>query len=202
MNNHYTYKSFETCDFHPLKDGKMLMEYPILSEIVLPEWSKDPQLDSLIRYTIMIYDPKSALVIGERDLNYRKGIAAELAGFDVSEISLMDAIYTCNYPNQVEYTVRYLMRFVKSKEWAAICAYQYKFWEAIKLIMKPIDMDKSDREQLDAANKKDVLSASIDEGLIKLDSYYKTFFGDDDELEKKAKKRMTPELMAAKKNVL
>lgn len=199
MNNHYTKQSFSTCDFHPLKEGKMLDVYPILWEIVDPVLAKDPLLDPIMRYTIMIYDPKSGLVSGERDLNYRKGIAAELAGLDVEDEQIMTSIYTCNYPNLVEYTVRYLRRYVRSKEWAAIAAYEYKFWEAIKLIMKPIDTDKSDREQLDAANKKDVLSESIDQGLTKLASLYRTFFGEDDELEHKAKKRMTPELMAEKK---
>lgn len=177
----------------------MVEAYPVLSEIIAPDWSADPCLDSIIRYTIMIYDPKSALVMGERDLNYRKGIAAELSGFDQGDEDLINAIYSCNYPMLVEYTVKYLMRFVKSKEWAAVAAYEYKFWEAIKLIMQPISAEKSDKEQLDAANKKDVLSASIDEGLQKLDAYYKSFFGEDDELERKAKRRMTPELMAEKK---
>lgn len=199
MNTHYTKKSFEGCLFNPLTDERMIDAYPVVSEIIVPEWAADPWLDSIIRYTVMIYDPKSALVMGERDLNYRKGIAAELAGFDQQDEELINAIYSCNYPMLVEYTVKYLMRFVKSKEWAAVAAYEYKFWEAIKLIMQPISTDKSDREQLDAANKKDVLSASIDEGLLKLESYYKTFFGEDDELERKAKRRMTPELMAEKK---
>lgn len=199
MNNHYTKQAFTSCDFHPLKDGKMIEVYPIIFEIVDPAIGGDPLLDPIIRYTIMVYDPKSGLVAGERDLNYRKGIAAELAGFDIQDEQLMEAIYTCNYPNLVEFTVRYLRRFVRSKEWAAIAAYEYKFWEAIKLIMRPIDPERSDKEQLEAANKKDVLSASVDLGLQKLTGYYRTFFGEDDELERKAKKRMTPEIMAEKK---
>lgn len=199
MNNHYTKKAFDGCAFHPLKDGAMITEYPILAEILLPEWARDACIDQILRYTIMVYDPRSALVIGERDLNYRKGIAAELAGFDIQDETLMGAIYGCTYPMLVELTVKYLMRFVKSKEWAAIVAHESKFWEAIKLIIQPISADKSDREQLDAANKKEVLASSIDIGLQKLDQYYSSFFGEDDELLRKAKKRMTPEIMADKK---
>lgn len=200
MNNHYTNKAFDSCAFHPLKEGKMLEQFPLLAEIVTPEWMNDPNMDTIIRYTIMVYDPKSPLVFGERDLNYRKGLAADKAGFDTSDEDLMNAIYTCSYPNLVEFTVRYLIRFVKSKEWAAIAAHEYKFWEAIKLIMQPISTDKSDREQLDAANKKEVLASSIDLGLQKLDQYYSSFFGDDEELLRKSKKRMTPELMAEKRS--
>lgn len=182
-----------------MSNEKMLEKYPVISEIVMPEWTSDGLLDSIIRYTIMVYDPKSPLVMAERDLNYRKGIAAEFAGFDINNEETMNLIYSCTYPLLVDYTVKYLIRFIKSKEWAAIAAYEYKFWEAIRLIMQPISTEKSDKEQLDAANKKDVLSVSIDQGLLKLESYYKSFFGEDEELERRSKRRMTPELMAEKK---
>jgi hypothetical protein len=181
-----------------MHEQPMLIAYPVLREIMPVDSENDPLYDELIRYTIMIYDPKSALVIAERDLNYRKGVAAELCGLPVDDEEHMEHIYSCARVGLVELTCKFLVRFVKSKEWAAICAYEYKFWEAIRLIMQPIAADKSDREQLDAANKKDVLSASIDEGLVKLDTYYKSFFGEDTELERRAKKRMTPELMAKK----
>lgn len=200
MNNHYTAKLFEGCQFNPLADEKMIVRYPVLTEIIAPEWASDPALDHIIRYTVMVYDPRSPLVSQERDLNYRKDIAADLAGFDMEYADQLTAIFNCSYPMLVEFTVKYLMRFVRSKEWAAICAFEYKTWEAIRLIMQPIATDKSDREQLDAANKKDVLSASLDQGMQKLEQYYKTFFGEDDELQNKAKRRMTPELMAEKRN--
>lgn len=192
----YTKKSFEQCQFNPFQGGKMITSFPVLSEIVLPEWAKDTYLDILLRYTIMVYDPKSPIAIAERDLNYRKGIAMELLALE--EESVKDALYTCTYPILVDLTVKYLVRFVRSKEWAAICAIEFKYWEAIRLIMQPISTDKDDKAQLDAANKKEVLSASIDEGLNKIDQYYRRFFGEDEELLNKAKKRLTPELMAGK----
>jgi hypothetical protein len=194
----YTQKHFEQCLFNPLILDRMVSAYPVLYEIVPKELDSEPALDGLLRYVILVYDPKSPLVVNERDLNYRKGTAAELAQIKLLDEIATEALYNCAYPGLLDLTCKYLVRFAKSKEWAAICAYEYKFWEAIRLIMQPIAADKSDREQLDAANKKDVLSASIDEGLTKLDQYYKAFFGGDDELEKKAKKRLTPELMARK----
>lgn len=196
MSIHYTKKSFDACQFNPFQGGKMLQAYPVLSEIVAQEWIGDANLDLMIRYTIAVYDPKSPITLGERDLNYRKGIAMDL--LEITDDELMQALNTCTYENLVEFTIRYLCRFVRSKEWAAICATEFKYWEAIKLIMQPIGTDKSDKEQLDAANKKDVLSASIDEALAKLDLYYKRFYGEDDELMNKAKRRLTPELMAGK----
>lgn len=191
----YTKKAFEQCQFDPFVKGKMLSNYP-LAEIINTEWIHDPYLDILLRYTIMIYDPKSPIAIAERDLNYRKGIAMEL--LEIEDETFRDALFTCTYPILVELTVKYLVRFVRSKEWAAIAAMEYKFWEAIRLIMQPISNEKDDKAQLDAANKKEVLSSSIDEGLIKIDQYYRKFFGEDEELLNKAKKRLTPELMAGK----
>jgi len=196
MNPNYTKKSFESCQFNPFHAGKMMGVYPNINEIILPEWSDDPNMDTVIRYTIIVYDPKSPVMIAERDLNYRKGIAMDMLALEDEDFK--EALYQCTYPMLVDYTVKYLCRFVRSKEWAAICATEFKYWEAIKLIMQPISTDKSDREQLDAANKKDVLSASIEEGLSKIDLYYRRFFGEDEELMNKAKRRLTPELMAGK----
>lgn len=198
MNTHYTKKSFEGCLFNPMNDERMVDAYPVISEIIDPEWSSDPWLDSIIRYTVMIYDPKSALVMGERDLNYRKGIGAELAGFDVQDEEAMSSIYGCTYPILVDYTVKYLMRFVKSKEWAALVAIEFKLWEEIKQTMTPIS-GKSSKEELEAVQKKAVIAQEIDNDIARLENYYKRFFGEDDELERKAKRRMTPELMAEKK---
>lgn len=144
----------------------------------------------------MVYDPKSPIVSTERDLNFRKSIASELSGMQGFGDEFLQSVFNCSHPGLLDLTCKYLVRFGRSKEWAAICAYEYKFWEAIRLLMQPIQSDKSDREQLDAANKKDVLSDSIDQGLTKLDLYYRTFFGEDDQLEKRAKKRVSPELMA------
>jgi len=195
MSN-YNQKSFEQCAFNPMIEGNITAHYPALTEVIPEELQGGSDTEKIVRYTIMVYDPKSPLVIAERDLNFRKGIAAELSGMDMDDTYYIDNIFSCCLPGLVDLTCKYLVRFAKSKEWAAICAYEYKFWEAIRLIMAPISQDKSDKEQLDAANKKDVLSTSIDEGLVKLEQYYRNFFGEDDELQKRAKKRMTPELMA------
>lgn len=198
--NKYVESNFKGCQFNPLAGRPLLEVFPVLEEIIAEEMRQSEDLDGLLRYIIMVYDPKSPLVNNERDLNFRKGIAAELSGLPI-DADRIQAVYACTYPGLAELICKFLVRFIKSKEWAAICAYEYKFWEAIRLLMQPIATDKSDREQLDAANKKDVLSASIDEGLTKLDAYYRSFFGEDDQLEKRAKKRVSPELMAEKHKV-
>jgi hypothetical protein len=195
---HYTKKSFENCLFNPLAEGKMLDTYPALSEIIAPEWAEESLLDGLIRYTILVYDPKSALVNAERDLNYRKGIAADLAGFDMEYEDQLTAIYNCAFPMMPDLIMRYLRRFARSKEWAAICAIEFKYWESIKKMMEPLQ-GKTSNEELVGVQKKSAIADEIEKDIFRLDMLYKVFFGEDGELERKAKKRMTPELMAEKK---
>ena len=199
MASPYNQKSFDACLFNPMTDERMLDAYTALTEIISPEWADDAALDQIIRYTIMVYEPKSPLVTIERDLNYRKGIAAELAGFDMQYEELLDSIYSCSYPMMPEFITLYLRRFARSKEWAAIVATEYKFWESIRKMLEPIS-GKNSNEELAGVQKKSVVADEIEKDINRLDNLYKVFFGEDGDLEKKAKKRMTPELMATKKS--
>ena len=186
---------FNSLQFNPLCSGKMLTEYPRLSEIVSPEWTDEADLDKIIRYCILVYDPKSALVANEKDLNYRKGIAADISKLDVDNEEYIQSIYNLNHPITIEFTIRFLIRFVKSKEWAAICALEASFWESIRKVLEPIT-GKNSKEELDSVQKKSTIKQEIDLDIKRLDTYYKIFFGEDSELENKAKGRVTPESIA------
>lgn len=188
----YTEDDFKRCMFNPMVTKPMLKAHPRLAEIVLPDWAKQTNFDNIIRYVIMTYDPQSPLISNERDLNYRKGVAADLAGFDTTDEEAMQSIYDCSNKVVLDFILKYLMRFVRSREWGAIVATEYKYWEAIKLLLVPIKGD-GDKAQLEAAQKKEVLSDSIDTGIKRIENYYKLFFGEDEKLEKQAKTRITPE---------
>lgn len=191
----YSKKDFSNCIFNPLTDEPMLEAYPKLSEIILPDWSEDANLDSLLRYVIMVYDHRSIMVMNERDLNFRKTIAAELAGFDTTDEDLLTSIYSVSYDICASLIIKYLMRFSRSKEWAAICAFESAFWESIQKVIEPIE-GKTTKEELDSVQKKAVIKEEIIKDITRLDALYKNFFGDDEELEKKARKRTSPEMIA------
>ena len=191
----YSPKDFNNLQFNPLCTGKILTEYPRLSEIVLPEWVNEPDFDNVLRYCILVYDPKSILVVNEKDLNYRKGIAAELARLNVSDDEYMQTVYTFSHTVALEFTIRFLIRFVKSKEWAAICALEASFWESIRKVLEPIS-GKNSKEELESVQKKATIKDEIDKDIKRVESYYKIFFGEDIELESKAKTRVTPESIA------
>lgn len=170
----------------------MFENYPQLTEIVLPEWL-DENTDAILRYLIMVYDPKSPVVNNERDLNYRKGIAAQLVGLEDEE--LCGAIYNSTHPYSADLIVRYLIRFVRSKEWAAICAFETAYTESIKEVIEPIS-GKSSKERLDSVQKKAAVKEEIIKDIERLDKLYKVFFGEDEELQSKGKRRLTPEMIA------
>lgn len=189
----YEEKDFSNLQFNPLIKNNLLEYYPAIKEIIRVEISTKNDLDNILRYVIMISDPKSVLVVTERDLSYRKGIAADLSNLNTNE-TYRDEVF--NYTNEtvLELTVRYLMRFAKSKEFAAILALEYTYWESIRLLLKPINDNKvKDKEILDAVQKKGAIKSEIDSDLKRLESYYSSFYGEDKELINRAKERITPE---------
>jgi hypothetical protein len=195
MNN-YSKKQFDGCAFNPLTEGKMLQEYPRLSEIVSPEWM-DENADGILRFVVMVYDPSSPLIKGERDLNFRRMAAFELAGIDNDELMKLICAHAHRYVSEL--TIKYLIRFPKSKEWAAVVATEFCFWEGCQKLLEPISGDGS-KSQLEAVQKKGLIKDELDKDIKRLDSYYKQFFGGDEDLEKKVKRRGTsPELMAKMK---
>lgn len=196
MKNEKT--KFNYCVFDPLVEGKILSVYPKLSEIVLPEWADDPNIDAILRFIICLYDPKSPLIRDEPDLNYRKGLAADMVDMD---IDIRDSVFGFNYPVDeetqpfiAELVFQYLRRFGKSKEFAAIAAMEFKFWEQIKQILTPIS-GKNSKEELEAVQKKSLVAQEIETDMKRLETYYRAFYGEE-ELEKRSKKRISPELVS------
>lgn len=189
----YKKDQFYACSFNPLVEGPIRNTYPDLNEIVDPEWPIDDTLESLLRFVIMVYDPKSPLVKTETDLNHRKDVAFELAGIDDEDLRM--TIATHNHEFVPELIGRYLVRFAKSKEWAAICACEYCYWESIRKLMEPISA-KDTKGELEAVQKKAAIKEEMDRDIARLDKYYEKFFGGDSELETKIRKNYTsPEKM-------
>lgn len=193
----YSKDSFNTCHFNPLCAGEMLTTYPKLNDIVSDDWWDDVYLDKLLRYTVMVYDPESPLIKGEKDLNYRKDVALDLAVIEDDEIR--QQFVTCSYPQtnyngtppyQVGVIMRYLMRYPKSKEWASIVATENCFWESISKLMEPIS-GKDSKAELEAVEKKAKIKDEIEKDIKRLDAYYKAFYSGDKDLEEQIKKRKT-----------
>lgn len=191
----YKKTDFNACVFNPMTEGKMLVEYPRLCEIILPEWAHQADLDQIIRYVVLMYDSSSPLIREERDINYRKSIAANLVGFDLDDEGYMDSIYNFTHEYLVDFLVRFLTRFIKSKEFTAIIVIENCFWESTKKLLEPIT-GKDSKAQLESVQKKAAIKSEMDNDIARLEKYYSAFFGGDAGLEAKAKTRVTPESIA------
>lgn len=191
----YKKEQFDGCAFNPMVELKMQDAYPKICEIIKPEYKEDMWLDNVLRYIIMIYDPRSPLITDERDLNRRKGMAAGLAGFDMEEEDYLSELYLCKLEYMPVLVVHYLQRFARSMDWSIIVATEHCFWESMVKLMEPIS-GKDSKAELESVQKKSAIKAEIDADVKRLEAYYLKFFGGDTEMEKKVRKRATPEGIA------
>jgi hypothetical protein len=193
----YKEEHFKNCQFSPLAKGKMIEQYSRLASIIEPEWNEDPDLDNLIRYVIVMYDPDSPVYKAERDITRRRDLAFDLAGVDDEAKRLMIATHTHNFlPDLI---VKYLMQFPRSKEWAMICAMEYTFWESIHKLFEPIS-GKTSKDELESVQKKATIKDELEKDSERLESHYKKFFGGDEEIIGKTKLLYKPENMFKKVN--
>jgi len=191
----YNESSFTTCVFNPLAKGKMVQVFPKLKEIISPEWDNYKNIDKIIRYTIIAYDPKSPVRINERDPLKRKNIAYDLAEFERSKVGeAEDSIINQSDEVCFLFTVKYLAKFVKDKVYAALCAFEFKYYENILELMKPIVGD-TNAERLDAAKKKSVISEEIIKDIKIIDELWMNLFGEKQLVEKVKTQKFIPEMM-------
>jgi hypothetical protein len=190
----YSIKDFSGCVFNALTEGDMLSVYPKLSSIIEDDWKHEPLLDNIIRFVVLVYDPKSALR-KERDSMRRKNIAYDLAGFKRNELGeAMPEIIHETHELCLYITVRFLAKFVKDKEYAALCAFEFKYYENILELMTPIK-GETNAERLEAAKKKSVISEEIIKDIKVIDDLWHGFFGDKTLVEKVKTKKFIPEMM-------
>lgn len=202
----YDVSDFKACMFNPLSK-KIFDNNPNLKSIVpatvttkgmLGEPTEQvvsmDEAELLMRYTILLFDPKSPLFSSEKDLLKRKEVAADLAKLN-DDFLYRESVFNCNNPLVVTLAVGYLMHFAKNKYWAAICACEYTFWESITKLMEPIN-DKDSKTELESVDKKGKIKGEMDADINRLEDYYAKFFGDDTLLMEKAKPKLTPEGMA------
>lgn len=192
----YTEKSFSGCVFNPLTTKKMQEAYPRINDIIGIGWHGDENLDALIRYTVMMYDPNSPLLKDEADLNYRKAVAADMAGLGKLGDNYLVKLFSFKQPLYItELVIGYLRRFVRTKEYAAIAIIENCFWESALKLLEPITGDNS-KAQLEAVQKKSAIKDELDKDQERLKKLRETFFGGDQILESVATNMGTPESMA------
>lgn len=171
-----------------MTDGTMLAAYPRLNQVLFNELRQDPLLDKMIRFTVMVYDPKSSLVIEERELDRRKDIAMDL--LEITDPTIRQEFMTNQRTFLPELITGILQFFIKSMEYAVLAAKEFKFWEAIQITLQPV-LGLDSKEKSEALARKSLVGKEMEEDIKRIDQYYKQFFMEDAELEKKARQTFT-----------
>lgn len=206
------YKSgdFRRCFFNPFEQ-EPLKAYPRLAGLLsaidvgkkepLAEISDDLK-NCMVRYVLALYDPKSPLINDYPDLGTRKSAAADVAGFDrVANETILNILFECDSEYLVSFIVSYLREVVQSRIWASVMADEQTFWEFVSRMLLPIGRTNKDKDDVSAVSLKTKLSEDKESIGQRLDNNWNKFFGEDDELKKKAEKKklFSPEEMAGVK---
>lgn len=193
---------FSKCAFNPMIEDSMLKTYPKLAEIIEMEWLRDNHLEKILKYVIMVFDPKSPLM-SISNLNERKLAASELCGIDKISKDAASSILSNSYGNMLPtLIIKYLTTFPRSRDWAILCVIENKFWETISLLMKPLEEVAGKSDLLKSSESKTKIVETMKSDQSDIDHYYHVIFGDDEEVEKAVKKvSINPQYIASlKKN--
>lgn len=196
----YLKEDFDKCAFNPMEELSMLKTYPKLASIIDMGWLTDNHIEKVIKYVIMVFDPKSPLT-EISNLKERKLCAFGLCGIDKISKDAAKSIFENSYSDILPgLIVKYLINFPKSRDWAILCVIENKFWETIRILMMPLEDVADKKDLLKSSDNKTKVVESLKVDQTDIDHYYKVIFGDDEEIEKYAKKSsISPQSIAALK---
>lgn len=194
----YTKADFEKCSFNPMIEESMLKTYPKLAGIIEIEWMTDNHLEKVIKYVIMVFDPQSPLM-AISNLSERKLSAVDLCGINRIAKEVMTSILSNSYGKILpDLIIRYLVNFPRSRDWAILCVIENKFWETISLLMRPLEEVSDKKDLLKSSESKTKIVETLKTDQSDIDHYYHLIFGDDEEIEKTAKKKsINPQYIAS-----
>lgn len=200
---------FLKMEFNPMAKKAVCVEHPKLREIVKLQLDKEAEkvkskLDKTVRYILFMYDVNSPMRAYYPDLEQRKTVAADMAGFDWG-VDSMEEIF--EFKLKVEDAIvpnddllNMIMEFLKYQNnwvWTMIVSNSEAFYEYNRRVMMPVEGTR-DKDILQAINIKTQIMSSQDDIYQRLQRYYRDLSGGDTVLEDavKVRKRLRPEEIA------
>lgn len=157
-----------------------------------------------LRYLIFLYDKKSILPEQFQETGMRRAEAAKLAGYDFSveeDRDRVEALKTLD-PKKVGFPIQELINEMliaqNDRLWTMIVANEDTFYEYQLILSKQIE-GESDKQIVDASEKKGKLMQYMDEVNERLEVYYDRFYrGDKELMEVLVNNDFSPESQAGK----
>lgn len=178
--------------------NKNLEEEPRLEKLTyLKMLNKNTEIAT--RYFCYAYDINSPLVKKVKNVMDRRHMAAELAGFDLtnkSDIAKADQYIHLVAPIYVK-IVQQMLAEMKHLEYTLLVTQESFFMELASKVLDPIKNVKDDKALIDATSVKDKLSESMKKTLDRINALRKEIYVDNDLIEKiKESDRYSPEDLA------
>lgn len=196
----YHKKDFAACKYNPLEEGFSII-YSDLMKCIPSEYEGDGE--KLLKYVCLMYDPNSKLIRDTSSMEQRKRMAAQYAGYDLTEAGkeVIEKIFELT-DEAVVTVIDYFLKFeIKERLWYLIQGNEQTFHEYGKRLLMPITWDDKSKERdlLSATALKTKLSQDMTDILARLESDYQKFYAyDEDLLKVVAKKKFSPENQASR----
>jgi hypothetical protein len=175
-------------------------DVPYSEHLDVPKkWSrlKVKNIDTAIRYVVLLYDRTSPLVKKHQNFEERKKAAMDYASSfgEISEEWMDDVI-----GNRDDKVIEMIIDFLKvqdDKLWSSIITNEELFLEYTKTLFKPIELISSDKDLIQATTIKEKIREAQSKVRQELKALYEEFYNGDKKLEEVAKgKKFSPEYLA------
>lgn len=164
----------------------------------------------ILQYIEYTYSKESELIQSYPSLKKRKEMAVVKSGLDikddfVQELMELQAINKeeDEFVKAITSLINFYLKNQCDNAFEMLISNQQMFWEFQARIRKPMSEDLDEDKALKAVEIKDKLARASEEAHKRIQNLYKEIYGEEDKMQKEAEKivRITPELMAQKKNV-
>ena len=194
-------------DFENLKypvfsvESKLLDRIPELApyaEILAEHGTGRPDIDKLMRYTMVLYDKQSRLIKYFTNLEQRKREAAILAGYDLDEdAAILTTLFDFTDPD-LQAVALYFLEEQNDMCFRLLISNEQTFSEYQKALMTTIKIG-DEKDKMSALNIKTKLMEESDRIVERVEKYYTKVYGEGEEKVKAKTKDFTPESIARRK---
>ena len=155
--------------------------HPKLHTLTSFEKCERPDKQKVIRYIILMYDPKSPYITLFQDVEIRKRECAIAAGYDPVANATEDletkALYEFVDQDFVLMVVEFIQR-INNRIWSMIVSNEQVFYEAHQTLLQQVENTKGDKDKIQAVELKSKLVDLCDKTNDRLETYYRKFYGD------------------------
>lgn len=174
------YSSNEFNDlFFPIHGVKDVMSVDRIKDLKSVKHISDKDRDKVVKFFVYLYDKGTPVFKKESDLEKRKKVSANLAGFTKNDRKLFEEVSTLKVAASRDLLFE-MLQVQNNRLWIKIIAQEKYFSECAEVLIKSVELE-SDKDVIAAIEKKSKLSKEMDEIDERLKRYWTEFTMGDEE---------------------